>query len=273
MITQHIFKRPNVISKLATRKMHIQSIPMRWGRGDNYSYLITDEPSGKSVIVDPAEPDEVLPTLRKMRDLKLTAVINTHHHYDHAGGNKQVVAAFDGIPIWAGEDSPGVNYIPKDNDSWEFGENVSIRTLKTPCHTRDSTCFLFTDKKTNDKAVFTGDTLFIAGCGRFFEGDAKDMIGAMRKLGSLPDDTHVYPGHEYTRANIKFAKTVMNNDALAKLDTFANGNTHTTGAFTIGDEKEFNPFMRSAQKDMQSATGETDEVKVMAKLREMKNSM
>lgn len=253
--------------------MHIESIPMRWGRGDNYAYLVTDDVSGQSVVIDPAEPNEVMPTLKAKKDLKLTAIINTHHHYDHAGGNKEMKQTFTDVPVVGGKDCPLVAHTPKDQELWKLGENINIQALHTPCHTQDSVCFAFTDHKSGDRAVFTGDTLFIAGCGRFFEGSAEEMLAAMDKLSNLPDDFKVYPGHEYTRGNLKFARTVLKNDALSRLDKFASENEHTTGKFTIADEREFNPFMRTDKPDIQSTLGESNRVLVMAKLREMKNSM
>ena len=86
--------------------------------------------------------------------------------------------------------------------------------------------------------MFTGDTLFIGGCGRFFEGTPKEMHKALNEvLAALPDDTKVYPGHEYTKGNVKFAKKVLNNDAIKKLDEYSQANKETQGKFTIGDEK------------------------------------
>ena len=111
-----------------------------------------------------------------------------------------------------------------------------MTALHTPCHTQDSICFYFEDGP--ERAVFTGDTLFIGGCGRFFEGNATEMHKALNEvLASLPDDTKVYPGHEYTKGNVRFAKKVLNNDAIKKLDDFSQANKETQGKFTIGDEK------------------------------------
>lgn len=111
-----------------------------------------------------------------------------------------------------------------------------MTALHTPCHTQDHICYYFEDGA--DRAVFTGDTLFIGGCGRFFEGTPKEMHKALNEtLAALPDDTKVFPGHEYTKGNVKFAKTVLNNDAIKKLDAYSQANKETQGKFTIGDEK------------------------------------
>lgn len=130
------------------------------------------------------------------------------------------------------------------------------------------------DTSTDEKVVFTGDTLFIGGCGRFFEGKPEEMNTALNEvLAKLPDDTKVYPGHEYTKANVKFLVTVDDGPEVKRLQKFAEENKETQGKFTIGDEKKYNAFMRVGDSKIQKATGETDPVQVMAKLREMKNSM
>lgn len=124
------------------------------------------------------------------------------------------------------------------------------------------------------RAVFTGDTLFIGGCGRFFEGDAAQMHQSLNvTLASLPDDTKVYSGHEYTKSNARFNLTVSNSDAIKRLHDFAMNNQRTQGIFTIGDEKAHNLFMRLSDPDVLKATGKKDPVEVMTALREMKNAM
>jgi len=124
-----------------------------------------------------------------------------------------------------------------------------------------------------EKAVFTGDTLFHGGCGRFFEGTPEEMHVALNKtLASLPDDTKVYPGHEYTKSNVKFAASVLPSAEIKKLQDFAEENKETQGKFTIGDEKKHNVFMMLDNPEIQKATGKTDPVEVMGRLREMKNN-
>jgi hydroxyacylglutathione hydrolase len=130
------------------------------------------------------------------------------------------------------------------------------------------------DKKTNEKVVFTGDTLFIGGCGKFFEGTPKEMNTALNEiLYNLPDETKVYPGHEYTKNNVKFLVTVDKGAEVERLKKFADENQETQGKFTIGDEKKYNAFMRTGEEEMRKVTGESDPVEVMRRLREMKNSM
>ena len=125
--------------------------------------------------------------------------------------------------------------------------NPRLRCLATPCHTQDSICYHVTDiaDGKNPGGVFTGDTLFIAGMGRFFEGVASEMIVVLDYLGSLPSETIVYSGHEYTAGNLAFAKHIdPSNPGLERLVEITQKNKVTTGLTTIGDEKEWNVFMR-----------------------------
>jgi len=139
------------------------------------------------------------------------------------------------LPIVGGKDCASVTTTPSHNSTFEIG-SIKVTALHTPCHTQDSICYFFEDG--SDKAVFTGDTLFIGGCGRFFEGNAKEMHKALNEvLGALPDDTKVYPGHEYTKGNVRFAKKVLDSEAIRRLDDYSQKNKETQGKFTIGDEK------------------------------------
>ncbi|KAF7714883.1 Hydroxyacylglutathione hydrolase [Penicillium ucsense] len=255
--------------------MHIQSIPMWTGKGNNYAYLVTDEPTKKSVIIDPANPPEVAPELKSQlaaNKIDLTAIVNTHHHWDHAGGNDDMLSEFGKLPVIGGKECRSVTKTPAHGEEFKIGDRITVRALHTPCHTQDSICYFMEDG--DQRVVFTGDTLFIGGCGRFFEGDAAQMHSALNQtLAALPDDTKVYPGHEYTKSNVKFCLQVSQADPIKKLHAFAEANQQTQGQFTIGDEKLHNVFMRVQDPEIQRATGKTDPVEVMAALREMKNSM
>ncbi|KAM3482732.1 hypothetical protein MY5147_000078 [Beauveria neobassiana] len=268
--------KPKPIGILAvSRAMHIQSIPMWVGTSNNYAYLVVDDKSKDAVIIDPANPPEVAPVLKDATaagKINLTSIVNTHHHWDHAGGNKQLLEDLGNpkLGIIGGKDCEGVTQTPKHGEVFKIGD-ISVRAVHTPCHTQDSICYYMEDN--TGKAVFTGDTLFISGCGRFFEGNATEMDEALNKrLAALPDDTVVYPGHEYTKANVQFAISVLQSEPVKALQDFAENNKVTTGRFTIGDEKKHNVFMRLDDPAVQKATGATDPVKVMAQLREMKNS-
>lgn len=255
--------------------MQILAIPCSWGESNNYAYLLIDDPTQHAWLIDSAFPDDVTSYIAdKKPKFELKAIVNTHHHWDHAGGNPTFHKKYPDLPIIGGINSELVTYTPSHQEVIDLGDNISITALHTPCHTKDSICYYAKDTKTGERAVFTGDTLFISGCGRFFEGTAKEMDAALNGiLGKLPPETKVYPGHEYTKSNVRFSKTVIQNDAMSKLIDFVLKNEHTTGQFTIGDELEFNPFMRLNDSQVIAATGESDPVTVMARLREMKNNM
>ncbi|GAB0145090.1 hypothetical protein EsHS_00005534 [Epichloe bromicola] len=260
---------------ISRRKMHIQSIPMWVGSSNNYAYLVVDDKSKDAFVIDPANPPEVVPILKEAISrgaIHLKGIVNTHHHWDHAGGNKKLLQELGtpGLPIIGGKNCEGVTKTPGHEESLELGD-IAIKSVHTPCHTQDSICFFMEDH--SGRAVFTGDTLFISGCGKFFEGTAAEMHEALNKrLALLPNDTVVYPGHEYTKSNVKFAISVLPSDPVKKLQAFADGNKVTTGKFTIADEKEHNVFMRVTDPVVQKATGASDPVDVMSKLREMKNN-
>ncbi|KAF4585568.1 putative Hydroxyacylglutathione hydrolase [Ophiocordyceps camponoti-floridani] len=265
---------PTTAFAAACRAMHIKAIPMWVGSSNNYAYLVVDDESKEAVIIDPANPPEVTPLLKEAIDnggIKLKAIVNTHHHWDHAGGNKKLLADLGSRPVEVvgGKDCEGVTRTPAHGETWRLGD-VTVRSVHTPCHTQDSICYYMEDR--TGRAVFTGDTLFVGGCGKFFEGSADEMHEALNKrLANLPDDTVVYPGHEYTASNAKFAMSVQPSQAIDRLRQYAAKETVTTGKFTIGDEKKHNVFMRVDDPDIQMATGESDPVGVMGKLREMKN--
>lgn len=125
---------------------------------------------------------------------------------------------------------------PANGTGFPLG-GIAVKGLYTPCHTQDSICWFLQDGD-SQRVVFTGDTLFHAGCGKFFEGSAAEMETALNStLAALPDDTKVFPGHEYTKSNVKFAVSVLQNEALKRLEEYAEAHRETQGRFTIGDEK------------------------------------
>ncbi|GAA5987980.1 hypothetical protein JCM5350_007843 [Sporobolomyces pararoseus] len=242
-------------------------------RSDNYQYLIIDEATNKTAIVDPYTPSK-LETAAEKENVKIGEfLLTTHGHHDHAGGNEEVAKKYPGIKVYAGgANVSAVTEILKHNDKFKVG-NLDVTALFTPCHTQDHICYFVEDKEKDQRAVFTGDTLFVSGCGRFFEGEPQEMHVALNeKLASLPDDTVTYVGHEYTASNVAFSKKIEpDNEAIQKLEKYCNENEVTTGKFTIGDEKQHNVFMRTDNPAVQKATNTSDPIKAMGVLREMKN--
>ncbi|GAA6063128.1 hypothetical protein JCM10212_002331 [Sporobolomyces blumeae] len=239
-------------------------------RSDNYEYLIIDEATQTTAIVDPYTPKNLEDAARK-ENVKIGGyLLTTHGHHDHAGGNEEVVKAYPDIKVYAGgENVSAVTEVLKHNDKFKIG-NLDVTAIFTPCHTRDHICYFVEDKDKDQRAVFTGDTLFVSGCGRFFEGEPDEMHVALNeKLASLPDDTTTYVGHEYTKANVAFSKKVdPDNEAIQKLERYCQENEVTTGKFTIGDEKQHNVFMRTSSPAVQKATGTDDPIKAMGILQQ-----
>ncbi|PFH50053.1 hypothetical protein AMATHDRAFT_146105 [Amanita thiersii Skay4041] len=253
--------------------MKVFPVPVR---EDNYAYLLIDEPAKKAAAVDPYDIPKIHAAAHHL-NVDIVAAITTHHHFDHSGGNK--ASTFPGVPIYGGSDKiPALTNLVKDKDEFKIGDNIRVRCLATPCHTQDSICYHVTDTSdpTFPGGVFTGDTLFIGGCGRFFEGTPEEMDRALTYLATdLPDSTIVYNGHEYTNGNLAFAKSVdPDNPAVAALETLCHENKATTGLTTIGQEKEWNVFMRLKNPSIRKATGvppDAPDSQVMSILRERKN--
>ncbi|KAJ7632206.1 Metallo-hydrolase/oxidoreductase [Roridomyces roridus] len=259
--------------------MKIVPVPVR---DDNYAYLIVDESTKQAAAVDPYDVAKVT-AAADSEGVKVVACITTHHHHDHSGGNKVFASTYPDAIIYAGsEKSPAATKILKDKDEFTLGDNIRIKCLATPCHTQDSICYHVTDAKDSSDhpggAVFTGDTLFVAGCGRFFEGNGAEMHAALSYLGTLPDATRVYNGHEYTAGSLAFGLSVdPTSAALARLAEIVRANKQSTGMTTIGDEKEWNVFMRlrdpvvlgRVHKEKPDASTDAQIIDV---LRELKNS-
>ncbi|KAG5832154.1 hypothetical protein ANANG_G00288090 [Anguilla anguilla] len=222
---------------------------------DNYMYLLIEEQSKEAIAVDPAVPHRMLEIVQR-EGVTLTAVLTTHHHWDHARGNEDLVKRIPGL---------------------RFGA-INVRCLSTPCHTSGHVCyFVWEDDCSDAPAVFTGDTLFVAGCGRFFEGTAEQMHHNLTKvLGSLPQDTKVFCGHEYTIKNLKFAlKVEPENERVKEMLSWARGrddDDKPTVPSTLVEEFDYNPFLRLSEKSVQKFTGKTDPVEVLRVLRREKDS-
>jgi hydroxyacylglutathione hydrolase len=219
---------------------------------DNYAYLVIDPATGETGVVDCAEAPAVLAEVSK-RKLKLTAVLATHHHFDHVGGNQDLAAAVPGIRIYGSAEEggriPAITHPVRDGDRVEVGP-LQARVIFIPAHTSGHIAYHFE----KEKAVFTGDTLFAAGCGRLFEGDAAQMMRSLGRLSSLPDETRVYCGHEYTEKNLRFAAQLEpgNRRLAEKLATVERlrREGQPTIPSTIADEKATNPFLRTDSAEL-----------------------
>ena len=168
---------------------------------DNYSYLIIDETNNSACIVDPSEASPVIDYL-KNKNINLKYILNTHHHFDHIGGNKELKKKYNSIVVGFKHDSeriPEIDICLEDNEIWKR-DNFVAKIIHVPGHTKSHICFHFY----KDKLLFTGDTLFSLGCGRIFEGTYEQMFSSLNRIKAMPLDTQIYCGHEYTLNNSKF---------------------------------------------------------------------
>lgn len=243
---------------------------------DNFAYLVGSEHSRSVVVVDPSEPRPILSAL-KTHGLSLSGILCTHHHWDHVGGNEALLAALGPLPVYAHESDlqriPGQNIGVVDGERFE-GAGVEFRVLFIPGHTQGQVAYLCAD------AVFVGDTLFGAGCGRLREGSAEQLYASLVKLSQLPEDTRIYFGHEYTEANLRFARSVepTNLDIIDRQKRTAL--TRSTAAFTcpttLAEERRTNPFLRVAESSVIAhfsgeLNGTSDPVSVFAAARRAKD--
>ncbi|RWR71938.1 putative hydroxyacylglutathione hydrolase 2, chloroplastic [Cinnamomum micranthum f. kanehirae] len=218
---------------------------------DNYAYLLHDEDTGTVGVVDPSEAMPVIEALTR-NNRNLTYILNTHHHYDHTGGNLELKARYGAKVIGSSSDKdriPGIDIALSDGEKWKFAGH-EVLVMETPGHTRGHISYYFP----GSGAVFTGDTLFSLSCGKLFEGSPEQMLSSLRKLMSLPDDTNIYCGHEYTLSNAKFALSIEpKNDALrsyaARVSNLRSRGLPTIPT-TMKTEKSCNPFLRASNAEI-----------------------
>ncbi|WP_415299832.1 hydroxyacylglutathione hydrolase [Candidatus Pelagibacter sp. Uisw_134_02] len=238
--------------------MKIQIIPCL---KDNYSYLIIDEENNIACVIDPSEAEPIIKYLENTQ-IELKFILNTHHHYDHVGGNKELKEKYGASVVGYKGDKeriPEIDILVSDEETWIY-KNFVAKIIHIPGHTLGHICFYFYK---ND-LVFTGDTLFSLGCGRIFEGTNEQMFNSLMKLKDLPKNTKIFCGHEYTLQNSKFCLTHdKNNQNLKnkivdiKLKLKAGFSTMPS---TIKDELECNIFLKSHN------------VKTFSKLRDLKDN-
>jgi hydroxyacylglutathione hydrolase len=214
---------------------------------DNYLWLVHDEASGETAVVDPGDAGPVLAEASG-RGWTIAQVWNTHWHPDHTGGNlavKDATGAFISGP--AGENIPGRDVALKERDEIRLGSNIG-RVIEVPGHTLGHIALIFDD----ERIAFVGDTLFAMGCGRLFEGTPEQMYRSLQRLIELPEDTKLYCAHEYTLSNAKFAVHADPQNAaiaerLASIRLMRDAGEITVPT-TVAQERETNPFVRATDE-------------------------
>ena len=212
---------------------------------DNFSYILIDQ-NKNACVIDPSESVPIINFVEK-NNIKIKYILNTHHHYDHIGGNKEIKKKYNAKIVAYKNDLhriPDVDISLKNNQIWT-AENFKSKIIHVPGHTTGHICFFFE----NEKIAFTGDTLFSLGCGRIFEGTYEEMFISLKKLKELPKETKIYCGHEYTLKNSEFClKYDKNNKRLQKkineIKNKVNNNIPTVPS-TIEDEIACNIFLRA----------------------------
>ena len=212
---------------------------------DNFSYILIDQ-NKNACVIDPSESEPIINFVEK-NNIKIKYILNTHHHFDHIGGNKEIKKKYNAKIVAYKNDLhriPDVDISLKNNQIWT-SENFKSKIIHIPGHTNGHICFFFK----NEKIAFTGDTLFSLGCGRIFEGTYEEMFISLKKLKELPKETKIYCGHEYTLKNSEFClKYDKNNKRLQKkiieIKNKVNNNIPTVPS-TIDDEIACNIFLRA----------------------------
>ena len=228
---------------------------------DNYSYLIIDKNNLKACVVDPSEASPIINFVEKKK-LKLVYILNTHHHYDHVGGNLELKRKYNSKVIGFKEDKkriPGIDILVEDNQIWNE-DNFEAKIYHVPGHTSGHIAFHFF----KEKKLFIGDTLFSLGCGRIFEGTNEEMFNSLNRIKKIPDDTEIYCGHEYTLQNSKFCLSHDSTNLNLKNKILEIERKIKTGLPTIPtflkDELKCNIFLKA--KDVES----------FSKLRDLKDN-
>ena len=223
---------------------------------DNYIYVIRNESKNITSVVDPGESTPVINFLRN-KGWHLDEIVNTHHHHDHVGGNFQLLEIYKSkliAPMYDKGRISSIDVLVSDNDLINIA-GTKTRVIHTPGHTSGHVCFFMA----NEKCLFSGDTMFYLGCGRVFEGTMEQMWLSLLKLRSLPDDTLIYCGHEYTTSNAKFANHIDPNNKLLKEAIIEVKNKRERGLptvpFELGKEKKINPFLRADDQNFSNSIG------------------
>ena len=258
--------------------MDVVPIPLL---SDNYGYLVIGPDGTRAAIVDCSDAGPVLREVER-RGLRLEAILSTHHHFDHVGGNEDAARAIPGLRVLGSRADrtrvPALTEALADRESFEVA-GLGGRALFIPAHTSGHLAYFF---EHGQPSVFSGDTLFAAGCGRLFEGSPAQMMSSLAKLAALPNATRVYCGHEYTEKNLRFAHELEPTnqaiaDKLGRVERLrAEGRPSVPS--TIAEEKATNPFLRCSSPELRATIRKRfpdlpdDDVAVFAKTRELKDA-
>jgi len=222
--------------------MEIVAVP---AFSDNYIWLVHDETSGETAVVDPGDAAPALAAVQRL-GWSIDQVWNTHWHPDHTGGNLAIKEA-TGARIWgpASGRIPGREVALAEGDEVRLGDHIG-RVIEVPGHTLDHIALIFDE----ELVAFVGDTLFAMGCGRLFEGTPQQMYNSLQRISDLPGEARLYPAHEYSLSNARFAVHAdpgnrALSDRLAEVQALRD--THTiTLPTTVAQERETNPFVRAS---------------------------
>tara|TARA_B100000965_G_scaffold349671_1_gene322961 strand:+ start:387 stop:1151 length:765 start_codon:yes stop_codon:yes gene_type:complete len=252
--------------------LNIEIIPCL---NDNYSYLLHDKITNIVAIVDPSDFTPCNKVVEE-KYRKLDFILNTHHHADHIGGNLELKEKYKSKILGCELDKdriPGIDIALKEMQNFKIG-NTNFEVIYIPGHTSGHIAFYFKD----EKIVFSGDTLFSLGCGRIFEGTQEQMFKSLNKLKSLPADTKIYCGHEYTKKNLEFCLKYDSSNKLLKekgnwIDSKIKSNLPTV-PITIDEEIKTNIFLRCSEPSIKDALNlnSASDQEIFSKLRDLKDS-
>jgi len=241
---------------------------------DNYSFVIHNTETGTVGVVDPSE-FEPINNFIKIKFKKIDYILNTHHHFDHTGGNLNLQKKYGAKIVGFKKDErriPGINIKLSDNENFKLG-NIDFEIFFIPGHTSGHICFY----SKSEKVIFTGDTLFSLGCGKVFEGTHQEMLRSLNFIKKLPVDTKIFCGHEYTKKNLDFCiKYEINNNKLEERKKWIISRLDQklpTIPITLKEELNTNIFLRCDNPEVKKSLDMEDstELEVFKKLRDLKD--
>ena len=242
---------------------------------DNYSFVVHDAETDTVAVIDPSEFKPINDFIEK-KFKKINYIFNTHHHFDHTGGNLDLQKKYKVKIVGSKKDEkriPGINIKLSDNENFKLG-STEFKIFYIPGHTNGHICFY----AKSDKVIFTGDTLFSLGCGKVFEGTHFEMFTSLNLIKKLPIDTKIYCGHEYTQKNLDFCiRYDVNNDKLEEKKKWITSKLikkEPTIPITIGEELNTNIFLRCNNLAVKKSLSmeNSSEVEIFKKLRDLKDS-